>query len=180
MILENKHYYFHLTQRQLLVPQNDLPIVQNCNITVFFFLRESITIYGPQPCRTQRKYEPFCVGPPKMYGGEFWQNMVHWRREWPSVFLPWEPQTVWKGKKIGNWNMNSPGQQVPNMLLQNSGEITLERMKGWNQSKSNTQLWMWLVLEVVQCYKEQYYIGTWNVRSMNQGKWEVVKRRWQE
>ena len=27
----------------------------------------------------------------------------------------------------------------------------------------------------VQCYKEQYSIGTWNVRSMNQGKWEVVK-----
>ena len=28
----------------------------------------------------------------------------------------------------------------------------------------------------VQCCKEQYYIGTWNVRSTNQGKLEVVKR----
>ena len=27
----------------------------------------------------------------------------------------------------------------------------------------------------VRCYKEQYYIGTWNVRSINQGKLEVVK-----
>ena len=27
----------------------------------------------------------------------------------------------------------------------------------------------------VRCYKEQYCIGTWNVRSMNQGKLEVVK-----
>ena len=27
----------------------------------------------------------------------------------------------------------------------------------------------------VQCCKEQYCIGTWNVRSMNQGKSEVVK-----
>ena len=27
----------------------------------------------------------------------------------------------------------------------------------------------------VQCCKEQYSIGTWNVRSMNQGKLEVVK-----
>ena len=27
----------------------------------------------------------------------------------------------------------------------------------------------------VQCYKQQYCIGTWNVRSMNQGKLEVVK-----
>ena len=32
----------------------------------------------------------------------------------------------------------------------------------------------------VQCYKEKYCIGTWNVRSMNQGKLEVVNRRWQE
>ena len=28
----------------------------------------------------------------------------------------------------------------------------------------------------VQCCIAQYYIGTWNVRSMNQGKLEVVKR----
>ena len=28
----------------------------------------------------------------------------------------------------------------------------------------------------VQCCKEQYYIGTWNVRSMKQGKLEVVKQ----
>ena len=28
----------------------------------------------------------------------------------------------------------------------------------------------------VPCYKEQYYLGTWNVRSMNQGKLEVVKQ----
>ena len=28
----------------------------------------------------------------------------------------------------------------------------------------------------VRCYKEQYCIETWNVRSMNQGKLEVVKQ----
>ena len=32
----------------------------------------------------------------------------------------------------------------------------------------------------VWCCKEQYCIGTWNVRSMNQGKLEVVNKRWQE
>ena len=31
----------------------------------------------------------------------------------------------------------------------------------------------------VQCCKEQYCIETWHVRSMNQGKLEVVKKRWQ-
>ena len=28
----------------------------------------------------------------------------------------------------------------------------------------------------VRCCKEQYCIGTWNVRSMNQGKLEVIKQ----
>ena len=29
----------------------------------------------------------------------------------------------------------------------------------------------------VQCCKEQYCIGTWNVRSMNQGKLEIIKQK---
>ena len=29
-----------------------------------------------------------------------------------------------------------------NMLLEISGEITPKRLKGWSQSKNNTQLWM--------------------------------------
>ena len=33
------------------------------------------------------------------------------------------------------------------MLLEISGEITPKRMKGWSQSKNNTQLWMGLVIE---------------------------------
>ena len=28
----------------------------------------------------------------------------------------------------------------------------------------------------IQCCKEQYYIGIWNVRSMNQSKLDVVKQ----
>ena len=32
----------------------------------------------------------------------------------------------------------------------------------------------------VRCCKEQYCIGTWNVRSMNQGKWKWSNKRWQE
>ena len=62
------------------------------------------------------------------------------------------------------------------MLLEISGEITPERMKGWSQSKNNTQLDVTGDRSKVQCCKEQYCIGTWNVRSMNQGKLEVVKQ----
>ena len=63
------------------------------------------------------------------------------------------------------------------MLLEISGEITPERMKGWSQSKKQ-----YPVVDVtgdrskVRCYKQQYCIGTWNVRSMKQGKLEVVKQ----
>ena len=38
----------------------------------------------------------------------------------------------------------SVGAQI---LQEISGEITPERMKGWSQSKNNTQLWMGLVIE---------------------------------
>ena len=38
--------------------------------------------------------------------------------------------------------MSSPGQQMPNMLLEISEEMTPEKMKGWTQSKNNTQLWL--------------------------------------
>ena len=47
-------------------------------------------------------------------------------------------------------------------------EITPERMKGWSQSKNNMQLWDVIGdRSKVQCCKEQYCIGTWNVRSVN-------------
>ena len=62
------------------------------------------------------------------------------------------------------------------MLLEISREITPERMKRWSQSKNNTQLWMGLVMEVKSNTVEQYCIGTWNIRFMNQGKLEVVKQ----
>ena len=63
------------------------------------------------------------------------------------------------------------------MLLEISGEISPERMKGWSQRKKQ-----YPAVDVtgdrrkVQCCKEKYCIGTWTVRSMNQGKLEVVKQ----
>ena len=62
------------------------------------------------------------------------------------------------------------------MLLEICGERTPERMKRWSQSKNNTQLWMTGDESKVWCCKEQYCIGTWNVRSMKQGKLKVVKQ----
>ena len=61
------------------------------------------------------------------------------------------------------------------MLLEISRELTSERMKRWSQSKTNTQLGISLVMEA-RSDAEQYCRGTWNVRSLNQGKLEVVKQ----
>ena len=61
---------------------------------------------------------------------------------------------------------------MPSILLKKSGEITPERMKRWSQSKKKNKKHP--VVDVtgdgskVRCCKEQYCIGTWNVRSMNQ------------
>ena len=52
----------------------------------------------------QWNYEPCHVGATQRWaghGGEFWQNVVHWRREWQttSVFLPWEPHEQYEKAK---------------------------------------------------------------------------------
>ena len=60
------------------------------------------------------------------------------------------------------------------MLLEKSRELATEGMKSLNQTRNDAHLWMCLVVKV-QCCKEQYCIGTWNARSMNQGKLEAVK-----
>ena len=70
------------------------------------------------------------------------------------------------------------------MLLEISGEITPKKMKGWIQTKNKKkQKKQYPVVDVtgdrskVHFFKEQCCIGTWNVRSMNQGKLEVVKQK---
>ena len=46
------------------------------------------------------------------------------------------------------------------------------------QKQKHPVLWMYVSGDgsKVQCCKEQYCIGTWNVRSINQGKLDVVKQ----
>ena len=68
------------------------------------------------------------------------------------------------------------------MPLETSRDIIPERMKRGSQRKEKKKKKIHLAVDVtgdrskVQCCKQQYCIGTWNVRSMNQGKFEVVKR----
>ena len=63
------------------------------------------------------------------------------------------------------------------MLLEISGEITQRKNEGMEPNQKQ-----YPAVDVtgdrskVQCCKEQYCIGTGNVRPMNEGKLEVVKQ----
>ena len=51
-------------------------------------------------------------------------------------------KSVWKGKKVGHWKMNSPGREVPNMLLEISGELTPEEWMDGAKAKTIPS-WGW-------------------------------------
>ena len=65
---------------------------------------------------------------------------------------------------------------MPNILLEKSEEIASERMNRLSQRKQLPVVGVSSSERKVRCYKEQYCIGTWNVRIKNQGKLEVVKQ----
>ena len=111
------------------------------------------------------------------HGGEFWQNVVHQRREWQttSVFLPWEHHEHYENSKryeTEGWTPPSVQYATGEERRNNSRKNEKAEPK-WKQqpvvdvSDGESKVWY--------C-KEQYCIGTWDVRSMNQGKLDVVKQ----
>ena len=113
-----------------------------------------------------------------------WQNMAHWRKEWQttSVFLPWEPheplnrqkdmtlkdETTPPPRSIFVGVQNATGEEQRNSSRKNEGAES--KRKGCpivGVPGGESKVW---------CCEEQYCIGTWNVRSMNQRKLDVVKQ----
>ena len=148
-----------------------------------------LALHDPMDCRTP--------GFPVLHHlPEPAQTHVHWVGDewncavvWTFLALPFfgtgssfsilalrTPWTVWKGKKIWHWKMNSPGLEVPNILLENNREIALEGMKRLSQRSKQHPAVNESGGEKVWCGKEQCCIGIWNVRSMNQGELDVVKQ----
>ena len=115
--------------------------------------------------------------------GEFWQNVIHQRRERQTtpVFLSWEPhENHDKAERYDSGRWATPRSEgVQYVTGDEQKAITNSSRKnevaGPNRKRHS-------VVDVssgeskVRCCKEQYYIGTWNVRSMNQGKLDVVKQ----
>ena len=62
------------------------------------------------------------------------------------------------------------------MLLEKRGKTTRKNEEMNPKQKQHPAVNVTGDGSKVPCCKEQYCIGTWNVRSMNQGKLEVVKQ----
>ena len=82
-------------------------------------------------------------------------------------------ETVWKTKKDMTLKDEFPRLISAHILLRNNSRKNEDMEPKRNQSPRVVVTDDW---SKVQWCKEQYCIGTWNVRSMNQGKLEVVKQ----
>ena len=90
-----------------------------------------------------------------------------------ALRIPW---TVWKGKK----------RKLKDELPRSVGPQYATGDQWRNNARKNEKMEpkrkQCPIVDVtgdgskVRCFKKQYSIGTWNVRSMNQGKLEVVKQ----
>ena len=113
------------------------------------------------------------------HGGEVRQNVVQWRRECkPLQYSCLEkPMNSMKRQKVRTWKDELPrlvgaqyatGDQWRNNSRKNEGIEEKQKQHSLVDVTSDRS-------KVRSC-KEQYCIGTWNVRYVNQGKLEVVKQ----
>ena len=84
------------------------------------------------------------------HGGEFWQNVVHWRREWQttSIFLPWELHEQYEKAKERTVKDELPRLVGAQYATGDQWRNNSRKNEGMNPKQNNTQLWMWLVMEV--------------------------------
>ena len=105
--------------------------------------------------------------------------MVHWRREWQtiSVFLPLESYGQYE--KAKNKTLKD---ELPRLV--GAQYATGNQWREYSRKNEETEPKQKLHPTVdvigdgskIQCYNEQYCLETCNVKSMNQGKLEVIKQ----
>ena len=95
------------------------------------------------------------------HGREFWQNVVHWRKEQQatSVFLPWESHEHYEKAKRYDTEKWTPQYATRDEWRNNSkkkGELepNPKQCPAVDVIGDGSKVW---------CYKEQYSIETWNV-----------------
>ena len=164
--------------------------IQDYSSWPWFCQTHQVIRLGQKPHHTLCKwsYELCCAGPPKM-DRSWWRVLTKKKKisnnTWSTgkgngkpVFLPREPHEQYEKAKD-----MTPEDEPPRSV----GVPYATGEKWRNSSRRNEEpgpKWIWCSdLDVsesgeskVRCSKEQYFIGTWNVRSMNQGKLDVVRQ----
>ena len=102
--------------------------------------------------------------------------------QYPYMRTPWP---IWTGKKLWHRKMNPTPPWPPRAegVQYATGEQLRAITDSFRQNEVTGSKQKWCsVVDVsggerkAQCFKEQYYMGTCNVRSMNQGKLEMIKQ----
>ena len=104
--------------------------------------------------------------------------MVHWRKEWQTTQYSCLENPVNSMKRQNNRILN---EELPRSGVQYAAGDQWRNNSRKNEGMEPKQKQHPAVdvtgdRNKVQCCKEQYCIGTWNVSSMKQGKLEVVKQ----
>ena len=113
------------------------------------------------------------------HGGEFWQNVVPWRRNGKPLQYSClkNPMKSMKRQKYMTLKNELPrsvdaqyamGEEWRNTSRENEeAEAKRKQCPAVDVTGDGSKVW---------CYREQYCIGTWDARFMNQGTLEVVKQ----
>ena len=112
------------------------------------------------------------------HGGEFRQNVVRWWREWQPLQYSCHENPMnskrQKDRTLKDELLRSVGAQYAtgdqwrsNSRKNEEREPKQKQYPVVDVTGDESKLW---------CGKEQYCIGTWNVRSVNQGKLEGIKQ----
>ena len=113
------------------------------------------------------------------HSGEFWENMVHWRMEWQaiSIFLPWEPHEQYeKAKRYDTEKWTSQVGRCPICYWRRQQRNNSSRNEEVEPQQKRHQIVDVSGGESKVQYCKECCVGTWNVRSTNQGKLDVVKQ----
>ena len=105
----------------------------------------------------------------------FWKNVIHRRRKWQPtpVFLHREPHGHYEKAKRYDESLGhkmSGGERQATINSPSKNEASGPKWKHCSTvDVSGGEIKVW-------CWKEQYCIETWNVRSTNQGKFNIDKQ----
>ena len=101
-------------------------------------------------------------------------------REWQttSALLPWEPHEQYEKAKNRTLKDEFPGSVGAQYAIGDQWRNNCRKNEETeSKQKQHPVVYVTGDESKLWCYKEQYCIGNWNVRSMNQGKLEVVKQK---